>query len=234
LKIFTTKYHNIPNEKFIQFKEKGHHYTELGNIDTNVIMSGYFQSSKYFENYTDKILTFIKFREIRERVVKDHPIFEEDTIYISMHFRLGDYKYLHNCHPVLNYEYYENSLTMITSFVEISKSDKKIKVLYFFEKGDFEIIEQNIQKLKQTFPTIEFQSVSTDIEDWVQMVLMTCCDHNIIANSTFSWWGAYLNPSITKYVIYPSVWFGKDLQHLNTDDLFLKDWIKCDVVKKLK
>ena len=60
------------------------------------------------------------------------------------------------------------------------------------------------------------------------MVLMSCCEHNIIANSSFSWWGAYFNDNPEKIVCYPSVWFGPKLQNKKTEDMFPKDWKKIN------
>jgi hypothetical protein len=59
------------------------------------------------------------------------------------------------------------------------------------------------------------------------MLLMSVCDHNIIANSTFSWWGAYLNQNPSKIVCYPGTWFGPALKH-DTRDLFPTDWVKMN------
>jgi hypothetical protein len=257
LLIFTTKIQStITNEQINQFtkiQEKGHHYNELlAHSEEFVQLSGYFQSPKYFDEYFDKILSLIKFREIREQVLQEYSVFlTEETVNISMHFRLGDYKHLQHCHPILKYDYYEKSLKKLTEIIEEREpTQKKMKVLYFCEKEDIEFVEKNIDKLRQLYSLVDFQcvsmisttcttstvgsdgtiytsdTVSRDIEDWKQMVLMSCCDHHIIANSTFSWWGAYLNPSVNKCVIYPDVWFGPSLQHLNIRHLFQDDWVK--------
>jgi len=62
--------------------------------------------------------------------------------------------------------------------------------------------------------------------DWEEMVLMSCCHDHIISNSSFSWWGAYLNPSPTKRVVYPSTWFGPALTDHHTHDLCPPDWVR--------
>ena len=74
---------------------------------------------------------------------------------------------------------------------------------------------------------IQFHFVRDTIADWQQMLLMSVCDHNIIANSTFSWWGAYFNTNPQKVVCYPSVWFGPGVAH-NTMDLCPESWAKID------
>ena len=68
--------------------------------------------------------------------------------------------------------------------------------------------------LKQKFKN-KFISITTDITDWEKLLCMSCCNHNIIANSSFSWWGAYFNKNTEKKIYYPSQWFGKKLSYHN-------------------
>ena len=63
------------------------------------------------------------------------------------------------------------------------------------------------------------------------MLLMSCCNHNIIANSTFSWWGAYFNNNTSKTITYPDQWFGPKLSEKNIDDLCPNDWNKINIIK---
>jgi hypothetical protein len=79
--------------------------------------------------------------------------------------------------------------------------------------------------MQDKFPMVGFTKANDEIEDWEQMVMMSCCKHNIIANSTFSWWAAYFNQNSDKIVCYPEKWFGTKNAHLDTSDLFPDDWV---------
>ena len=86
-------------------------------------------------------------------------------------------------------------------------------------------MEDNISKLKEIFPKITFIKCHCAIPDWEQLLLMASCRHNIIANSSFSWWGAYLNSNASKIICYPNVWFGA-LARNDTRDMFPASWNK--------
>jgi hypothetical protein len=121
-------------------------------------------------------------------------------------------------------EYYHKSLKYIQSI----NCSVNFTVLYFCEDVDVNDVNVIINYLKQEFPTFKFICGSNSInglEDWEQMLLMSCCHHNIIANSSFSWWGAYFNECSDKIVCYPSVWFGPAIKN-NTDDLSPLNWIR--------
>ena len=85
-------------------------------------------------------------------------------------------------------------------------------------------INNNISILQEKFPEITFTPRPDGLEDWEELLYMSCCNNHIIANSTFSWWGAFFNPQ-EKIVCYPSKWFGPGLNH-DTKDLFPENWIK--------
>ena len=121
-----------------------------------------------------------------------------------MHFRIGDYKDFPDYHPVLSNDYYINCLNYINS-----KTNKKIHVMVFYEKKDEKTVFYKIKIYKRKFPNINFNFVDTEQSDWKQMLLMSCCKHNIVANSSFSWWGAYFNDNKDKIVLYPDVYFKK-------------------------
>jgi hypothetical protein len=143
---------------------------------------------------------------------------------VSMHFRIGDYKKIQDFHPLATYEYYERSLEYFKSV----HPNKEFNILYFCEDCDIDDVLSIINKLVNKFPMYNFTRGLNTLEDWQQMLLMSCCHHNIIANSSFSWWAAYLNSNKDKIVCYPSVWFGK-VANIDTRDLCLPDWIRVNV-----
>jgi len=103
------------------------------------------------------------------------------------------------------------------------------KVLFFCEKEDNEEIGKIIDTIKKTITNCAFIKVIDEVDDWQQLLLMSACSHNIIANSSFSWWGAYLNTNPSKIVCYPEVWFGPKVTH-ETSDLFPESWTKISCV----
>jgi len=192
----------------------------MNEICENVYLFGYFQSEKYFKPHIDVIKNLIGIDELQQKIFQKFDFLCDFTNTVSMHFRLGDYKYLPEHHPVLEYEYYENAIRYILN------NNQNIIILYFCEKEDNKEVQDMIQRLSTVFEnTCSFVKAPDQIDDWEQMLLMSCCRHNIIANSTFSWWGAYFNNNLDKIVCYPSKWFGVKLSHHNLCDLFPEGWI---------
>lgn len=193
----------------VTIKENGFPYSEFPLKEGNCILDGNFQSYKYFIDHYDSICELIHLKEWKE-IVSYMGYFD-----ISMHFRMGDYKHLQHVHPLATYEYYEKALAYI---------DKKGTVLYFCEDNDIEQVFVIIEKLKEKYiHSYTFIRANNTLPDWKQLLLMSLCNHNIIANSTFSWWGAYFNTWSNKIVCYPSVWFGPSAPH-NTKDLCPPEW----------
>ena len=103
-----------------------------------------------------------------------------------------------------------------------------LNVLYFCENDDIDDVMVTINKLKNKFSSFNFMRADNNLKDWQQLILMSLCHHNIIANSSFSWWAAYLNNWNDKIVCYPSIWFGTALTH-NTIDLCPLEWTKINL-----
>jgi hypothetical protein len=188
----------------------------------HVCLFGYFQSEKYFKPYYERIynLTGIGLRrdELRPKLGDDM------ATTVSLHFRIGDYKPIQHYHPIMTVDYYGNALTHIQSKIE-----GPVKVVYFCEETDLLDVSKIINALMVQFPEYVFVRCSPKLADWEQMLYMSWCHHHIIANSTFSWWGAYLNPSKDKIVCYPSTWFGPTV-NADVRDLCPSEWIKIDLL----
>lgn len=233
LTFFTTKFtgHTITNRtlsNFEKFNESGFGYCEIPSFgDRNTLLNGYFQSYKFFDEFKEKINLCIQIPKLKVEIREKYKTYfqtDDDISIISMHFRLGDYTIKRYYHPVMSYEHFEKSLIEIMSR-KIKTS--KTRVLYFCEKEDNEYVLGKIHQLNQVFPEIEFVKVNDELDDWEQLIVMSLCDHHIIANSTFSWWGAYLNDSETKIVCYPNTWFGEYYEHkYDASDLFPPSWSK--------
>jgi len=234
LKQYTTYNSNymLTNTELMNFPEircPFHNYQTIPVIgnNENTRLFGYFQSHKYFENEQQLLFTLIELdQQIHQTVSENAELF--DTFTVSMHFRLGDYKHIQDCHNVLPYKYYEMALENV--LVDLKHLDKKqVRVIYFCEEDDNGVVSAVIEKLSDKFgEKFAYIKARDDLEDWKQMLIMACCNYNIIANSSFSWWGAYFNRNLDKRVYYPSVWFGPCLNHNYMGDMFPDGWKRID------
>ena len=204
------------------------HYEQLPEYEKlhheHVCLNGYFQSYKYFHHRRDDIFRLIRLSEQKNICCEKYNIGDMKNT-ISIHFRLGDYKHLSHTHPIMPVSYYVNALTHILSKSTI----QKYKILFFCEKEDNDYVCSNyIDVISNTFPSLTFEKASDDMEDWEQVLLMSCCTHHVIANSSFSWFGAYFNENDKKNMVcYPSEWFsGRAAEINNTSDMFPSSWVK--------
>jgi hypothetical protein len=228
LKPFLKDQEKLPKLE-LYFKEQSFQYDPsillnlLNNQQKVKMLVGYFQSHKYFDVYKKAIFKLIKIEMKQLAMYTIHnPSIRFDTT-VSMHFRLGDYKKLQDFHPILSIEYYIKALNLIFKERQTTKSFST--VLYFCEDADFDEVLEKITYLQNVFPNLIFERANNSLDDWEQMILMSLCSDNIIANSTFSWWGAYFNANPTKMVCYPGDWFGPKAGH-DTRDMFPDDWIQ--------
>ena len=214
------------------FKEQSFSYDPsilmnlLNNQQRVKMLVGYFQSSKYFETYKDQIFQLLKIANKQQvmKVLYENKINFDNSI--SMHFRIGDYKKYPEIYPILTTDYYINSLNYILS-QSTEQEQKQKHILYFCEDADLDEVLQIIIQLQHIYTKLIFDRADNSLEDWQQMMLMSLCKDNIIANSTFSWWGAYFNAHQLKNVCYPATWFHPKAGN-NTTDLCPNDWNAID------
>jgi hypothetical protein len=187
------------------FQEPYFHYTEdFKNIPDNTSVQGYYQSEKYFIDYKDDIIKEFTFKpEILKQAFNIINDFNNNEI-VAVHIRRGD-NVINPSFPTISIEYIQQALNIF--------SDK----IY-----NFIIISDDIPYCKEVFPENDNIRFSSGENDFVDLCLMTLCDHNIISNSSFSWWGAWLNTNPNKKVVAPSNWF-KD-KNINTKDLIPNNW----------
>jgi len=215
-------------DKLPIYKEENFHYKQLipyTQINKSFKLFGYFQSYKYFQEKEHDIFRLIKLSEQRERIKLKHSTICDFESTISIHFRIGDYKHQPQNHPVMDTSYYKSALHHIIE----STGRNDWNILYFYEKQDTDMVKEKIGLVQEEFNHMTFTPINTEIVDYEQVLLMSSCQHNIIANSSFSWWGAYFNQHSNKIVTYPSTWFGPSLGNKNIDDMFPIGWCKIHI-----
>lgn len=197
-------------KEFNIFNENSFHYNEIPNFIGNLHLNGYFQSEKYFKEYSKEIKELFCYDIIEQENTK--PIYKElseNSNTCSIHVRRGDYLKSPNHHPTQNMNYYMRAIK------QMSKD-----TVFFIFSDDITWCKNNFPDLSEKF---KFVDGNTDYED---LKIMSLCKHNIICNSTFSWWAAWLNENADKKVIAPSLWFGPAYESHNTKDLYCENWIK--------
>jgi hypothetical protein len=174
----------------------------------HTMLVGYFQSPYYFNNACIDRLKGGALRQIG--------LNKKDAI--SLHFRIGDYRRVEHVHPIMTVDYYARALEHIVA------QTRQTRVCVFGEEADEAEIMAKVASLQTMFPGLVFEMEPWLLPDWQQMIDMSQCTNHIIANSSFSWWGAFLDES-PAIVCYPDKWFGPDVKH-DTSDLFPRHWVK--------
>lgn len=192
-----------------EYMESNFHYTPIPYMNGDVKIHGYFQSYRYFDVYENEIRKLFKIdNNTNEFILQKYgTLLDEHTC--AMHIRRGDYVQLNDHHPVQDISYYKECIK------------------YYDRNTIFLVFSDDIEWCKNTFGMNERLIYIEGNRDYQDLYLMSMCKHNIIANSTFSWWGAYLNENENKKICSPKNWFGNSLSHHNTKDLYCKEWIIC-------
>jgi len=179
------------------------------NLD-NKYLKGYWQSEKYFKQYEDVIredFTFPALDQRNEKIAED--IFASDSV--SIHVRMGDYVN-HPLHGgICDLEYYAKAIEIIYAKIREPR--------FFIFSNDIAWCQNNLGLSNAVYVEGNYGDKS-----YIDMQLMSLCKHNIIANSSFSWWGAWLNQNIDKIVIAPKKWFNDST--INIDDVIPDEWVK--------
>jgi hypothetical protein len=190
---------------------------ELLNQNNDIVyLDGYWQSELYFDAISEQIREklFVNSENIPNSYNKYLQKIRESNS-ISIHIRRGSYtiekyKKVHGLTPI---EYYNKSIQLIK---------KRVKSVNFF------VFSDDTQWIKEKFNSLKNSTIieGTPEKDYLDIFLMSQCKHNIIANSTFSWWGAWLNSNPDKIVIAPKNWYLKEEFIKTTNSLVPNKWIR--------
>jgi hypothetical protein len=187
------------------------------SLGKDVYFEGYWQSEKYFYDFRNDLLEQFTLTEAVSSKAQKYEQLIENSESVSLHIRRGDYvsnTLTNDYHGTCGINYYKNAILNIK---------EKANDSHFFIFSDDLIWAKANLNFIDNITFIELDSGAPDIEE---MYLMSCCNHNIIANSSFSWWGAWLNKNTEKKVIAPSKWFNDE--SLDTKDLLPEGWTVID------
>ena len=181
----------------------------------NILICGYWQTEKYFLNYLNVIredFTFILPKN-NQTLALEERIHQSNAV--SIHVRRGDYVSLqsaNNFHGLADLQYYKKAILAVEKHIT--------NPMYFVFSDDTQWVKENLLKERKDMIVVEHNYGK---DSWQDMYLMSRCKHNIIANSSFSWWGAWLNTNIQKIVIAPKQWFAGE-ENNQTYDLIPPAW----------
>lgn len=213
----------LPNRTLkpvVEFVEEKHFHFDPAVLNARsafVTLDGFWQSERYFGDHSDAIRSELTFRrETGAAFTNYKTAIEQADTPISLHIRRGDYVN----HPefsktfgFVGLDYYRAAIARLTERFPTAS--------FFIFSDDPAWVKQNLQ-LDVPHEFVINAGLNADLDD---LQLMSLCRHHIIANSSFSWWGAWLNPNQDKVVIAPKHWF-RDKPDWSTADLIPTDWLR--------
>jgi len=187
------------------YKEPQWNYQKIPNIEGDIILEGYFQSEKYFSDYSEEV----------RKLFGIYPIHSELKNKVAIHIRRGDYLLVPNYHTILQKDYYDKGKEILEKKLET----QNLQYVYFSEDTEW---------VKETFKNSmkESDNILSRLSDIEEFQLMINCNHFILANSSFSWWASWFSDIDNEAVIIaPSKWFGKDC-HKNWSAIYKDKFIQ--------
>lgn len=192
--------------------EKGRTSSRAGTV----ILDGYWQDARFFDRHTSALRAFMHPAvDLSSEAILLNERIERVSGAVSLHVRRGDYvtdSAAQQVHGVLGLDYYERAVQYVLKHVAEPR--------FFVFSDDIEWAESSLSLPGQ----VEFVRLP-DTSPVVDMYLMSRCAHNVIANSTFSWWGAWLNASPDKIVIAPKAWFSDPVMNSRTA-IVPSEWVR--------
>lgn len=200
-----------------RIKEKNFFYKkEFLEVKNKTYFEGYFQSEKYFKDIKNVITKQFSIKPSISSYTNDlKKIIIDSDNSCSLHIRRGDYVNSKNIstHGISGLEYYKNAIKYL---------EKKFGILtYFIFSDDIEWCKNNLNVDNAVFVNSKEKRIAHE-----DIYLMSLCNHNIIANSSFSWWGAWLNINDDNVVIAPKIWFSDNSLNNESGDIVPQDWVR--------
>lgn len=187
-------------DQLSDYKEPFFHYCEIPPMD-NIRLDGYWQSKKYFDDLKDEIIDLFDFRV--EKLLQG---------WCGIHVRRGDYLQMPEHHPAQTFFYYLEAMNYVSKKTGIK---------------NFMIFSDDMDWCKQMFSGINRYEIGyrEGYDEISDLMTLASCVHQIISNSSYSWWAQYLNPNPDKIVVAPKKerWFGPQLPH-DVKDLYEDKW----------
>lgn len=182
----------------------------------NVYLDGYWQSIEYFKDIEVELRNDFKFKYELDSKNKEILDKIKNSNSVSIHIRRGDYiseRYINVFGNIATNEYYLKAIEIINKKVD--------NPTFYIFSNDIEWVKENLK----IDGIVEYIDINSGRDSYKDMQLMSNCKHNIIANSSFSWWGAWLNNNKNKLIIAPKKWINR--VDINSDEieLFYKNWI---------
>ncbi|KKP77934.1 MAG: hypothetical protein UR73_C0007G0019 [candidate division WS6 bacterium GW2011_GWF1_35_23] len=178
--------------------------------EKDIYLRGYWQSYKYFEKFTEQMKDELKSKG-SEKISEKRGLI---TNKVGIHFRRGDYvnyKGAQDLFETLSMEYYFNAIDVIKKKI----NDPEFMIF----SDDIDWVKKNFQVMED----IEYVEPNGEVEDFTKM---SDCDHFIIANSTYSWWAAFLSRNSNKLIIAPEKWYKDVNENKFSKDIIPNSWIK--------
>ncbi|NNF02069.1 MAG: alpha-1,2-fucosyltransferase [Bacteroidia bacterium] len=217
-KVFRTNFFiRAIRQKENYYRQRLFHYDEdFFNLPDNSYLEGYWQCEKYFQSIEEQLRKAFKFNS--KLGVENEKLADKirETVSVSIHVRRSDYFFnskLHQVHGILRSDYYNKAINLI--------AEKYSDLELFVFSDDMEWVKEFMHF---DYPTTYVENNTEDQIAHQDMELMSYCDHNIIANSSFSWWSAWLNTNPQKMVVAPNKWF--KTTRLDTKDVIPESWIR--------
>jgi hypothetical protein len=212
----SAKFPSLFRFSFCQEKTSGYS-PEFFSFPKNAYLDGFWQSEKHFTKYEAEIRKDFAFKSKPDAANQQWLDKIQRCTSVSLHVRRGDY--ISNAqvlafHGICSEEYYMQAVEKITSTIK----ETDIELFIFSDDGDW--VKSN---MRFDLP-MHVVDCNTGAKSYEDIRLMNHCKHNIIANSSFSWWGAWLNPNPSKIVIAPQHWFADP--SLKYQDIVPHTWIK--------